>query len=52
MENDIWNEISLLNNLHCENINRESISIFQELCKYSVERKWKKKRWNKLLPII
>ena len=38
MENDIWNEISsFLNQLRCENINRESYIYFQELAKYSVE---------------
>lgn len=32
MENDIWNEISsFLNQLRCENINRESYIYFQEL---------------------
>ena len=37
MENDIWNEISsFLNQLRCENINRESY-LFPRTCKYSVE---------------
>ena len=32
MENDIWNEISsFLNQLRCENINREVISISKNL---------------------
>ena len=36
MENDIWNEISsFLNQLRCENINREYL--FPRTCKYSVE---------------
>ena len=52
MENDIWNEISsFLNQLRCENINRESYIYFQELValkKFDLQnkkgRKWKKKR--------
>ena len=37
MENDIWNEISsFLNQLRCENINRESYIYFQELANIHV----------------
>ena len=43
MENDIWNEISsFLNQLRCENINRESYIYFQELA--NIQLKKKKKR--------
>ena len=45
MENDIWNEISsFLNQLRCENINREVISI-PRTCKYSVEEENGKRKW-------
>ena len=49
MENDIWNEISsFLNQLRCENINRESYIYFQELANIQL----KKKKVNKLLDHI
>ena len=39
MENDIWNEISsFLNQLRCENINRESYIYFQELANMKSEK--------------
>ena len=47
MENDIWNEISsFLNQLRCENINRESYIYFQELANIQ------KEKVNKLLDHI
>lgn len=40
MENDIWNEISsFLNQLRCENINRESYIYFQELANIQLKKK-------------
>ena len=46
MENDIWNEISsFLNQLRCENINRESYIYFQELA--NIQLKKIKEKGNK-----
>ena len=43
MENDIWNEISsFLNQLRCENINRESYIYFQELANIQLKKKMEK----------
>ena len=45
MENDIWNEISsFLNQLRCENINRESYIYFQELANIQLKKKMEKER--------
>ena len=50
MENDIWNEISsFLNQLRCENINRESYIYFQELANIQLKKKMEKEKVNKLL---
>lgn len=49
MENDIWNEISsFLNQLRCENINRESYIYFQELANIQLKKKMEKEKVNKL----
>ena len=51
MENDIWNEISsFLNQLRCENINRESYIYFQELANIQLKKKMEKEKVNKLHP--
>lgn len=53
MENDIWNEISsFLNQLRCENINRESYIYFQELANIQLKKKMEKEKVNKLLDHI
>ena len=45
MENDIWNEISsFLNQLRCENINRESYIYFQELANIQLKKKMEKRK--------
>ena len=52
MENDIWNEISsFLNQLRCENINRESYIYFQELANIQLKKKMEKEKVNKLLDL-
>ena len=46
MENDIWNEISsFLNQLRCENINRESYIYFQELANIQLKKKMEKEKY-------
>ena len=53
MENDIWNEISsFLNQLRCENINRESYIYFQELANIQLKKKMEKEKVNILLDHI
>ena len=53
MENDIWNEISsFLNQLRCENINRESYIYLQELANIQLKKKMEKEKVNKLLDHI
>ena len=53
MENDIWNKISsFLNQLRCENINRESYIYFQELANIQLKKKMEKEKVNKLLDHI
>ena len=48
MENDIWNEISsFLNQLRCENINRESYIYFQELANIQLKKKMEKENNQK-----
>ena len=50
MENDIWNEISsFLNQLRCENINRESYIYFQELANIQLKKKMKKENVIKII---
>ena len=51
MENDIWNEISsFLNQLRCENINRESYIYFQELANIQLKKKREKlKQYGEIL---
>ena len=53
MENDIWNEISsFLNQLRCENINRESYIYFQELANIQLKKKMEKENVSPTAPQI